>query len=187
MRQGLMLAVFFCINLLLSFVTTMWVETAWVISLCSVLSNICTIWIIILTYYITRFYRDIINGGNLTYGEGAGIIISTFFFASILTAGFRLALILWKPEYLSTLFSQSLEALKTLSLPEDITLQLNNSIEQLQQPVNFVFQYIWVDTLLGILLALPMALTTRRTQANNNSSDNSIEPDTTNNSENSEQ
>ena len=162
MRQGLMLAVFFCINLLLSFISTLWFPAGWGATACSLLTDINIIWILVMTYYMTRFYCDMFNGGTLTYWQGFMVIVSLYFFASIITAGLRLALLLWKPEFLELLFAQSLQAIKNLNLPETTLQQLNQSIDELRLPANFVIQYIWVDTLLGLILALPMALLTRR-------------------------
>ncbi|HBZ34668.1 MAG TPA: hypothetical protein DEO38_06180 [Bacteroidales bacterium] len=164
MIQGLTLAIFFCANVILNFAAVLWFNGTWGATLCSALTNINAIWIILLTYQMVRLYTETFNNHLLTYSEGVSLVVSLFFFASIITAAVRLALLLWQPEFITLTFDNAIKALQTLDIPQVSQEQFDIAMQQLKTPFNFVMQYLWVDTLLGLMLAIPMAFFTRRKQ-----------------------
>lgn len=166
MRQGLMLALFFSINLILNFVATLWLkDSVYLAAAFQVMEYVLMVWIVILTYYMAKFYRDVINEGQLRYLEGFWLIASLFFFASIITAAVRLLLIFWHPEYIEAFFTPAMDFMKTVDITDAQKQQFSTAIEQLRTPVNFVLEFLWADTLIGMILALPMAFFIRKDKA----------------------
>ncbi len=144
MKWGMVIGACFAANFLLS---------ASGIAALSVLTYLLEAVILVLSWRVTRSYRDTECGGVMSFGQVWWYITLLFFFASLIGAIVKWGYMKWiNTGYLDDLFSQTMLLLEQMKveLPEAAVEQ----VEAMMTPTQFAMQSIFSDTLLGALLGL---------------------------------
>lgn len=153
MRYGIPMGVIFSINFIL---------TTFKSPIVNLLTYFVMFVCIYLTYRITCKYRDEYNNRELSYGKGWTFITLLYFFAGIISSVVKYIYFQFiNPEYLSELFNQTLLILEEFPVNKQ-ELDISENIESLLSPVNYSLQYLWINTMLGALLGLIMAVFTKK-------------------------
>ena len=147
MIYGLMMGILFSVNFIISIPQG---------AIFRIVSFLITIVIVIVMYRYSVKYRDNECGGYITYGKSFSFIVLTFFFASIISAIVKFVYFQFiNPEYLTNVLQQSIKVVESMNLPLDE--EYYTQMEKMMKPSVYTLQSIWVNVLLGVLLALVMS------------------------------
>jgi hypothetical protein len=105
-------------------------------------------------------YRDMENGGFISYWNVFNFTVLTFFFAAIISTIFKIIYTKYiNTEYLTYVFQESLKQLElNRSLFEKLNIPVeDNYYEELEKqlkPVRFSIQTIWMNVFSGVIVGL---------------------------------
>ena len=111
--------------------------------------------IIFVTFYTTKLYRDKECNGIISFAKSHNFIVYSFFFGSIISTIVKYIYFKYiDPTLISdVVFTQSIQSFQTLGKTlTDEELQLFKDF--VAHPLNFCFQFIWLDLFLGAILGL---------------------------------
>ncbi len=148
MTYGLFLGLTFSVNFLLSVANSLW---------CGLLTYFVMAAIVYLTYRFACHYRDTEQGGVVSYGRSLWYIVVLYIFAAIISSVVKYVYLQFiNPGYLDDVLNNAMLVLEQIQLPlqEDA---MYDQLEHVLTPINFIMQYIWINTLLGLLVGLVMA------------------------------
>lgn len=144
MTNGLILGVLFSVNFLLNISNNVFL---------TLLSYGMVALIIVATYKLAVRFRENDCGGIITYGRSFSLILLSFFFAAIIASPIKYIYFQFiNPGYLESMFAESITMFESLNFT--VTEEMYTQMESVLEPIMFTLQYIWVNTFLGILLAL---------------------------------
>ncbi len=152
MKYGLILGALFSVNFLMSASANTTIQF---------LSNLATAAIIYFTYKFTVHFRKTEQNNTMTYFQGVSYIIWLFLFAAIISSAVKY--IYWQfinPEYLPNLMNQSLLMLETMKI--EITDEMLEQVQRTLRPAVMALQFIWINILTGLFVALITAAFTRK-------------------------
>lgn len=130
----------------------------------SALGHAALSWFIIFysVYFISRcaiHYRETECGGSIAFGQAYRYILWLFFFASLIGALVKVVYLKWiSPEYLGTLYEQTMEIFSQAEVGADMEEQLKSSLQNVLQPVRFSVYYLFFDILSGVFCGPLFAL-----------------------------
>ncbi len=154
MRWGLLVGVCFIVNFFLS------VPNILVLSL---LTWVLNIFILYFVYRITCNYRDRECGGQIRYGQVFSYVILLMFFAALIAGVVKFIFLQFiSPDYLSSLFNQTMLQLESIGL--DMPADFTDEFQNMMQPIQYTFQSITADCFLGCILGLIYGFCIRRTK-----------------------
>lgn len=112
-------------------------------------------------YFISRcaiHYRENECGGSITFGQSYRYILWLFFFASLVGAFVKVIYLKWiNPEFLGTVYLQTMELFKEANIDADMAKQLDSSLQNVLQPVRFSVYYLLFDIISGVVSGLLFA------------------------------
>lgn len=152
MRWGLALGGCFVVNFLMS------VSGIMVLSVLTWVLDIVILWLI---YRFACNYRDTECGGAIRYGQVFVYVWLLVFFAALIAGAVKfLYLQFLAPDYLSNLYSQLMIMFEEsgLSLPNGFAEQF----QAMMQPIQYTFQSITMDCLLGCMVGVIYGFCIRR-------------------------
>lgn len=152
MRWGMLLGLCFIVNFLMSVSG---------IAVLSFFTWVLDIFILYLVYRIAKNYRDKECEGQIRYGQVFSYILLLFFFAALIAGVVKYIYLQFiAPDYLNTLYNQTMLLLESLgtNLPENFDVQL----QQLLQPIQYTFQSITSDCFLGCFVGVIYGFFIRR-------------------------
>lgn len=154
MRYGIVMGILFSCNFLLS------ASKNTILSLCS---YVVIFLILYLTYRFTCSFRDHEREKVLSYSQGLSYIILLFFFGAIISSVFKFLYFCFiRPEYLAELLNQSLLLLEDLYSDNEQRDLSRRMIEKMLTPTSLALQYLWLNTLLGLLVGIVLAAFTKK-------------------------
>lgn len=147
MSNGLLLGALFSANFLVS-LSKSFIGT--------ILSFAIFTYILLYIYRTSVKNREVNHGGTISYFSALMFIVLSFFYAGIISSIVKYIYFQFiNPEYLQQILSEGMRAMETLKLPFD-----DSQYEQMQnllKPATFALQYIWMNTILGLLVGLIMS------------------------------
>lgn len=144
MYFGLLLGLVFSLNFFLSTLNNGWFTA---------LQWLVTLAIPYLVYRLTVDCRERVHGGAMSYGVALWYGIQLFFYASLISALFKLVYFKFlNPDYLPNVLNESLRILDELNLSSG--KEVEDQVRQLFTPLNVAMQYIWMNVFLGLLVSL---------------------------------
>ncbi|MFA6581314.1 MAG: DUF4199 domain-containing protein [Paludibacter sp.] len=147
MNSGLIMGVIFSVNFLLSVSR---------ITALMLITYVIAIFIVITMYRMAVRFRDTECEGSITYGRAFLYILSTFFYAALISTVVKYIYFQFiNPSYLETMFQESMKLMEKLKLP--MTSVSADQMESMLKPVNYSFIYIWMNIIFGGLVGLMMA------------------------------
>ncbi len=144
MYFGLILGLVFSLNFFLSTINGVIANTlSWVIILL----------IPIATYRLTADCRDRVCEGEMSYGTALWYGIQLFFYASLVSAAFKLIYFkILNPDFLPNQLEQTLRLMEQLQMPlTDVQI---NEVKSVLTPFNMALNYVWLNVLAGLLVSL---------------------------------
>lgn len=111
-------------------------------------------------------YRDGVNGGVMTFGEGMklGILISLF--AGFLSGVFSYVLHLVDPTLIDQIIQFQQEAMLEKGMPEDQVAQMEEVMRKMSNPLIMVVSSLFSMALVGSILSLVVSAILKKKPAN---------------------
>lgn len=115
-------------------------------------------WLILfyMIYGVTRcvaHYRDVVCGGTVRFGDVFRYVYWLFLFGAIIAVLPRiLYLQVINPDYLTTLYDETMKVLPALQMP--VTGDMATALHDLLRPVRFSLYYLLMDVLAGVGMGL---------------------------------
>lgn len=148
MTNGLILGALFSANFLVSLSKTF---------IGSILSLALFVLILFFTYKSSVKNRENNLLGEITYIQAVLFIVLSFFYAGIISSIVKFVYFQFiNPEYLSLILDEGLRVMEQMKFPVDP--EAYEQIKDLLKPASFSLQYIWMNTILGILTGAIMAI-----------------------------
>ncbi len=125
--------------------------------------------IIFITFYTTKRYRDKECDGQISFAKSHNYIVYSFFFGAIISTVVKFVYFKYiDPELLSeVVFNQSIKNFQTIGKTlSDEEVQLFKDF--VARPLNFCFQFIWIDLFLGAILGLIISFFIKKKADNSN-------------------
>jgi len=147
MQNGLIMGVIFSINFLLSAskITTLMLSTYFL-----------AIGIVVILYKVSIRFRDVECQGVISYGKSFLYIILIFFYAALISTVVKYIYLRFiNPEYLTTMFQETMKMLDSMKFPMS-SAEIDQT-ENMFKPLDFSLIYIWSNVLIGTFVALIMA------------------------------
>ncbi len=113
-----------------------------------------------------KHYRDNINGGVMTFGEGMklGILISLF--AGFLSGVFSYVLHLLDPTLIDQIIQFQQEAMLEKGVPEDQVAQMEEMMRKMSNPLIMVISSLFSMALIGSILSLVVSAILKKKPGN---------------------
>lgn len=147
MKNGLILGALFSANFLISLSKSF---------IGSIATIALLIYILVFTYKSATKHRDNNLSGEITYIQSVIFIILSFFYAGIISSIVKFIYFQFiNPEYLSLMLDEGLRVLEQMKFPIDSSSF--DQIKDLLKPASFSLQYIWVNTILGMITGILMS------------------------------
>lgn len=153
MMNGLVLGILFSLNF--------WCSTSkQIVPL--LLSYAIIVVIIVLIYRMAVRFRDVENGGYISYWNVFNFTVLTFFFAAIISTLFKIIYTTYiNPDYLQMVLQESIKQMEqNRSLFEKLGVPMNDDyyeeLEKQMKPVRFSLQTIWLNVFSGLVVGFIM-------------------------------
>lgn len=147
MRNGLILGIIFSLNFLFSISGNI---------LLGLLSYAAIVFIVYITYRFTLQYRDIDNGGAISYRHALAYVVLLFLFAALISAIVKYVFFQFiKPGFLPDLMNKSIETMEQVmpSVPDEVY----NNMGTMMTPINYTLMATWMNVVLGFFVGLIVA------------------------------
>lgn len=124
------------------------------------LSYALIIIIIALIYRMAVRFRDVENGGFISYWNVFNFTVLTFFFAAIISTLFKIVYTTYiNPDYLQMVLQESIKQMEqNRSLFEKLGVPMDENyyeeLEKQMKPVRFSLQTIWLNVFSAVILGL---------------------------------
>ncbi len=122
--------------------------------------------IVWLTYRFAKHFRDTEYGGKISYYQAFSYILILFFFASLVAAVLRYGYLEFvNTTYLTDSFNQAMLIFEQAQL--DMPSEMVDEMRRIMTPTRFTMQFIMVDCMAGLFLALIVAIFVRKKPTHN--------------------
>ncbi len=153
MQNGLILGIIFSANFIFSVSN---------IGILALLSFLIPVVVLVMTYKYIIKYRETDCGGAISYSHGLFYTILLFFFAALISAVVKFVYFRFiNPEFLVESLNQSLLAAESFIDMMDGKLQdtekVYESIEAMNDSLNYTMMFTWMNVVLGFFVGLIMA------------------------------
>ncbi len=119
--------------------------------------------IVWLTYRFAVHFRETESNGQITYSQAFSYILILFFFASLVTAVLRYGYLEFiNTSYLTDTFNQAMFLYEQMQI--DIPTEMVDEMHHIMVPTRFTMQFIMVDCMSGLFLALIVAIFVRKSK-----------------------
>ncbi len=114
-----------------------------------------------LTYRFAKHFRDTECSGTISYYQAFSYILILFFFASLVTGVLRYGYLDFiNTSYLTESFNQTMLVLEQMQV--EMPTEVTEEMRRLMTPTRFTMQFIMVDCMAGLFLALIIAAFVRK-------------------------
>ncbi len=147
MINGLILGTLFSVNFLMS---------ASGLAFMSLLSLVLMVVIVFVMFKLVVKFRDTESDAVISYRVSFSYILLSFFFASLISSAVKFVFFKYiQPDYLEQAMEQSYQLLETMKMPNmDEALE---QMDEMMKPANMALQFIWLNTFMGVVVALVMS------------------------------
>ncbi len=129
--------------------------------------------VLVMVYRMAKHYRETECGGSITYGQAFSYILILFFFASLVAAVLRYGYLEYiNTTYLTDSFNQAMLIYEQLQI--ELPTEVVDEMRRIMVPTRFTMQFIMVDCMVGMFVALIYAFFVRKKQQDNESLTNNI-------------
>ncbi len=130
-------------------------------ALTTLLTPILMGFIVWLTYRFAVHFRETESNGQITYSQAFSYILLLFFFASLVAAVLRYGYLSFlNTSYLTNTFNQAMLLYEQMQI--DMPTEVVDEMRRIMVPTRFTMQFIMVDCMSGLFLALFLAIFVRK-------------------------
>ncbi len=155
MYYGLVMGCVFGLNFILSTIPSMFTAAMQVAVICI---------IPFVAFMMVKNCRDRVCGGYIPYWVSVWYVVQLFLYASMISAAFKFVFFKFiKPDYLSNQFQLSMNTLEKLGLTSGMEESAVYAVqEQATDAVTMSLQSIWINIILGFVVALIVSAFAKR-------------------------